>query len=175
MACVFGSPYAFHLIACRRSNGVLILRKFFVRLTVLPLQGFEIIHPVFEISITLQTQLPNGSRWHLAAQATMCEMGTQTLSPKGGGAPSPTVGPFLVWPNGWMHQDVTWHGGRPQPGDFVFDGNPAPRRQKGGRSPTIFSPCLLRPNGRMHQDATWHGGRPQPRGLCIRWAPSSRP
>jgi len=20
---------------------------------------------------------------------------------------------FLSWPNGWMHQDVTWYGGRP--------------------------------------------------------------
>ena len=21
----------------------------------------------------------------------------------------------LLWPNGWMDQDATWHGGRPQP------------------------------------------------------------
>ena len=34
-------------------------------------------------------------------------------SPKGGGAPSPIFGPFLLWPNGWMHQDVTWYGCRP--------------------------------------------------------------
>ena len=26
---------------------------------------------------------------------------------KGGGAPSPIFGPFLLWPNGWMHQDAT--------------------------------------------------------------------
>ena len=25
-----------------------------------------------------------------------------------------------------MHQDATWYGGRPQPGDFVLDGDPAP-------------------------------------------------
>jgi len=31
------------------------------------------------------------------------------------GAPSPIFGPFLFWPNGWMHQDATWYGGRPQP------------------------------------------------------------
>jgi len=35
--------------------------------------------------------------------------------PKGGGAPSPIFGPFLLWPNGWMHQDVTWYGCRSQP------------------------------------------------------------
>jgi len=29
---------------------------------------------------------------------------------------SPQIfGPFFLWPNGWMHQDATWYGGRPQP------------------------------------------------------------
>jgi len=42
-------------------------------------------------------------------------MGTQPLSPKGGRARSPIFGPFLLWPNGWMHEDATWYGGRPQP------------------------------------------------------------
>jgi len=28
---------------------------------------------------------------------------------KGDRAPSPIFGPFLLWPNGWMHQDATWH------------------------------------------------------------------
>jgi len=22
----------------------------------------------------------------------------------------------VLWPNGWMHQDTTWFGGRPRPG-----------------------------------------------------------
>jgi len=35
------------------------------------------------------------------------------LPQKGGRAP-PIFGPFLLWPNGWMHQDATWNGGRPQ-------------------------------------------------------------
>ena len=29
--------------------------------------------------------------------------------------PYPIFGPFLLWPNGWMHQDATWYGCRPQP------------------------------------------------------------
>jgi len=29
--------------------------------------------------------------------------------PKKGTKP-PTFGPFLSWPNGWMHQYVTWYG-----------------------------------------------------------------
>jgi len=39
--------------------------------------------------------------------------------------PKKKFGPCLLWPNGWMHQDATWYGGRPQPGDFVLDGDPA--------------------------------------------------
>jgi len=31
------------------------------------------------------------------------------------------------------------------PGDFVFDGNPAPPPQKGSGVPQIFGPCLLWP------------------------------
>jgi len=30
-------------------------------------------------------------------------------SPKGGGAPPPVFRPCLLWPNGWMDQDGTWH------------------------------------------------------------------
>ena len=46
------TAYFFRLAVCippysRMSNGVVFLRKFFVRLTVLPLQGFEVTHPIF--------------------------------------------------------------------------------------------------------------------------------
>jgi len=36
-------------------------------------------------------------------------------SPKKGGTDPLIFGPCLLWPNGWMHQDTTWYGGRPQP------------------------------------------------------------
>jgi len=35
--------------------------------------------------------------------------------PKRGRSPCPIFGPFLLWPNGWMHHDTTWYGCRPQP------------------------------------------------------------
>ena len=38
------------------------------------------------------------------------KMGTQPRSQKGGGAPN--FRPCLLWPNGCMDQDGTWHGGR---------------------------------------------------------------
>ena len=31
------------------------------------------------------------------------------------GTSAPTFRPCLLWPNGWMHQNTTWYGGRPQP------------------------------------------------------------
>jgi len=36
-------------------------------------------------------------------------------SPKKGAELPPIFGPFVLWPNGWMHQDATWYGGRSQP------------------------------------------------------------
>jgi len=32
----------------------------------------------------------------------------------------PIFGPCLSWPNGWMDQDDTWHGGKPQPRRLVL-------------------------------------------------------
>jgi len=29
--------------------------------------------------------------------------------------PPQIFGPCLLWPNGWMDEAGTWHGGRPQP------------------------------------------------------------
>jgi len=31
-----------------------------------------------------------------------------------------------------MHQAATWYGGRPQPSDFVFDGDPPPPKKGAG-------------------------------------------
>ena len=57
----------------------------------------------------------DGSRCHLVRgrlqPRRLCSMGTQLPSPKMGQSPS-IFGPFLLWVNGWMHQDATWHGGR---------------------------------------------------------------
>jgi len=40
--------------------------------------------------------------------------------PKKGAEPQ-IFGPCLLWPNGWMDQDGTWHGGRPQPNGLCVD------------------------------------------------------
>ena len=93
--------------------------------------------------------------------------------PKKGAEPTQIFGPCLLWPNGWMEQDGTWHEGRPQPRQLCVTWDPAPSPKR-GRSPSpIFGPFLLWTNGWMHQDATWYGGGPRPRPHCIRRGPSS--
>jgi len=87
-----------------------------------------------------------------------------------GGRAAPIFGKFLLWPNGWMHQDATCL----SPGEFVLDVDPVPLPKK-GLSPPIFGPCLLWPNGCMDQDAAWYGGRRRPTRHCDRWGPSSPP
>jgi len=94
------------------------------------------------------------------------------LPKKGCRAPSPIFCPFLLWPNGWMPQDATCCGGRPQPRRFALDGDLAPSPKRG---PPIFVPCLLWPNGCMDQDATWYGGRPWTRRHCVSLGHSSPP
>jgi len=37
--------------------------------------------------------------------------GDPALPPPKGAEP-PIFGPFLFWPNGWMHQDATWYAAR---------------------------------------------------------------
>jgi len=58
---------------------------------------------------------------------------------KGGGARGrnrPIFGPCLFWPNGLMHQDATWCGGRPHPRRLCVKWGPSPLPQKG--EPTQF-------------------------------------
>jgi len=102
-------------------------------------------------------------------------MGTQLPLPKKG-TEIPIFGPCLLWPNGCMDQDATWHGGRPRPGPHCARWGPSSPPQKGPQAPN-FRPIfgLLCPNGCMDQDATWHEGRPRPRPHCARWGPMSPP
>jgi len=87
---------------------------------------------------------------------------------------SPIFGPCLLWPNGWMDQDGTWHGGGPWSKPHCArwsPSSPPPTRRQAPQFSAHFL-FLLSPNGWVHQDATWYGGRPQPRRLCVRWGPS---
>jgi len=80
---------------------------------------------------TLSIRIPLGTEVCLSLD-DIVRRGPSHPSPKRGGAPSPIFSPLLLWPNGWMHQDVTWYGGRPQPRRLC-----ARRRPKKGAEPPI--------------------------------------
>ena len=54
-------------------------------------------------------------------------------------AQPPIFGPFLLWPNGWMHQDATWYGARPQPEGLGVRWGPRCLPKKGAEPPHKFS------------------------------------
>jgi len=58
--------------------------------------------------------------------------------PKRGLEP-PIFGPCLLWPNGWMDQDGTWHGGGPWPRPHCDRWGPSSPPQKGGRVPQFLA------------------------------------
>ena len=105
-------------------------------------------------------KMPLSTEVGLGLYATLCSMGTQ-LHPEKGHTHIPNFGPCLLWPNGWMDQDSTWHGGRPWSCTHCARWRHSCPPPKRGQSPTIFGPSLLWPNGCMDQDATWYGGRPR--------------
>ena len=65
-----------------------------------------------------------------------------SLSPKTGRNPSQIFGPFLLWPNGSMHQDATWYGGSPQPRGLCARLGPTPSLIR-GRSLPNFRPMFI--------------------------------
>ena len=58
--------------------------------------------------------------------------------PKKGAEPPPIFGPFLLWPNGWMHQDATWYGCSPQPRRLYVGWGPSYPQRKAHTHPSQF-------------------------------------
>jgi len=66
------------------------------------------------------------------------------LSKKEGVASPQIFGPCLLWPNGWMDQDGTWHGGRPQPRrPCGVRWGPSPLPKKGAQPLPNFWPVSI--------------------------------
>ena len=78
----------------------------------------------------------------------------------------------VLWPNGWMGQEETWHRCRPR--STPQTGTQLHTPEKGDTIPN-FQPCLLWPKGWMDKDATCYEGRPRPRSHCVRLGPSPLP
>ena len=111
----------------------------------------------------------HGTKWHTVAYAivplSVCLSLLSVLS-------FPVCLPVtlrVLWPNSWMVQDKTWHGGRPR-SHCVIWGPSSPSHS--GTAPK-FSPQVVVANGWLDQDATWYGGRPRLKPHCASWEPSS--
>ena len=67
-------------------------------------------------------------------------MGTPLPSWKRGRSPQ-ILGPCLLWPNGSMHQDATWYGGRSQPRGLCIRWGPSSPPQKKKSAHVYYSYC----------------------------------
>ena len=76
-------------------------------------------------------------------------MATQLSPQNGAEPPSRTFGPCLLWPNGWMDQDATWYGGRPQPKRHCVRWGPSCSPPKGDGAPPQFPDDVLWSDGWM--------------------------
>jgi len=99
------------------------------------------------------------------------------LPKNGAEPPSPIFGGFLLWPNGWMHQDATWYGGRPQPRALCVRWSP-----ERGRSPQFSAhvycsqtaawiKMLLGTEVGLGPDGIVLGGDPAPSSPKRGWSP----
>jgi len=79
----------------------------------------------------------------------------------------------VLWPNGWMDQDETWHGGRPRPWPHCFRRGPSSPSPK-GHNPN-FRPMSLVAKRLDGSKCYWYKGTPTPwpRPHCVRWGLSS--
>ena len=62
---------------------------------------------------------------------------------KGGGTPSPIFCPFLLWPNGCMHQNATWYGARPRPRRLSVRWGPRSPSAKGAQPPNFWPMSIV--------------------------------
>ena len=65
------------------------------------------------------------------------DFGTQPLSKRGAEPYVPFFCSFLLWPNGWMVQDATWYGDRPQPRGLCLRWGPSPLPKRGAEPPNF--------------------------------------
>jgi len=87
-------------------------------------------------------------------------------------SPLPIFGLCLLWPNGWLDQDVTWYGGGPRPRPHCVRWGPSSPSPKGAQPPN-FRPMSIVAKRLEGSRSTWYGGRPRSRPHCVRWGPRS--
>ena len=86
--------------------------------------------------MSIATKRLDGSRWHLVRRQASAQQRCVKWGPSSPlkGARPPVFGPCVSWPNGWMDEDGTWYGSRPQPMPQCFMGTKVPPT-KGAQQP----------------------------------------
>ena len=107
--------------------------------TVPPIFGPYLLRPMaawIKMSIGMEPGLGLGDFVLDGDPAPLPQKGSDpaTLPQKGSGAPQ-NFGPCLLWPNGWMDEAGTCHGGRPQLRRRCVRWRPSPPPRKGGGAP----------------------------------------
>ena len=62
---------------------------------------------------------------------------------KKGTAPYPSFGLCLLWPNGWMDEDATWYGSRPQPRPHCVRRGPSFLMKEAQQPSPFFRPLFV--------------------------------
>jgi len=81
----------------------------------------------------------------------------------------------VLWPNGWMDQDETWRGGKPQPRPHCIRWGPRSPPLKGHSPQFSAHVCCGQMAGWIKILLGMEVGRPWPRPHCFRWGPMSPP
>jgi len=87
----------------------------------------------------------DGSKCHLVGHGPGDIVSDGDLAPQKGAQP-PILGPYLLWPNGWMDRDATWYGGSPWPRPHCVRWGPSSPTERDTVSPPLLCLCLLWPN-----------------------------
>ena len=83
--------------------------------------------------ISVVTKWLDGSRCQMVVKVRPklhCVRWGPSSPPKRGQSPPLNFGPCLLWPNGWMDQDGTWHGAEPQSRPHCRRRGPSSSHQK---------------------------------------------
>jgi len=117
-------------------------------------------------------KMPHGREVALGPSDNVLDEDPAPLPKKG--AEPPIFDPCLLWPNGSMDQDGTWHGGGPRSRLHCARWGPSFPSQKGGTAPNFRSMSIVTKRW-MDQDATWYGGRPRPGHIVLDENPAPPP
>jgi len=97
--------------------------------------------PIFGPCLLWPNKMPHGMKVGLGSGHIVLDGDPAPLTKKG---QRPQIcGLFLLWPNGWMHQDATCYGGRPMPWPQCARWGRSSLPKKGAEAPNCWPICIV--------------------------------